>query len=47
LLYIIKSDRTWEDDGARKQLVQLFEAWGPIDNATLNARRKLSGLLFR
>lgn len=47
LLYIIKADRTWEDDGARKQLVQLFEAWGPMDAATLGARRKLSGLLFR
>jgi putative thioredoxin len=46
LLTIMKADRTWNDDGARKQLVQLFEAWGPMDPSTLTARRKLSGLLF-
>ncbi len=46
LLAIMKADRTWNDDGARKQLVQLFEAWGPMDPSTLTARRKLSGLLF-
>ena len=46
LLEIIKSDRKWEEDGARKQLVQFFEAWGPMDADTLAARRKLSGLLF-
>ena len=46
LLSIIKTDRTWNEDGARKQLVQFFEAWGPMDPATLAARRKLSGLLF-
>ena len=26
LLAIIKADRAWNDDGARKQLVQFFEA---------------------
>ena len=31
LLEIVKRDRKWNDDGARKQLVQLFEAWGPTD----------------
>ena len=46
LLEIIKADRNWNDDGARKQLVQFFEAWGPMDPATLAARRKLSTLLF-
>ena len=46
LLEIIRADRTWNDDGARKQLVQFFEAWGPMDPATLAARRKLSTLLF-
>ncbi len=46
LLEIIKADRTWNDDGARKQLVQFFEAWGAMDPATLAARRKLSTLLF-
>jgi putative thioredoxin len=46
LLAIMKADRTWNEDGARKQLVQLFEAWGAMDPSTLAARRKLSGLLF-
>ncbi|MBZ9675260.1 thioredoxin [Mesorhizobium sp. ES1-1] len=46
LLAIIKADRTWNDDGARSQLLQLFEAWGMTDPATLAARRKLSSLLF-
>jgi thioredoxin-like negative regulator of GroEL len=26
--------------------VQLFEAWGPMDEAAIAARRKLSALLF-
>jgi putative thioredoxin len=47
LLEIVKRDRSWNDDGARKQLLQFFEAWGVTDKATINARRKLSGLLFR
>jgi putative thioredoxin len=46
LLEIIRRDRNWQDDGARKQLVLFFEAWGPMDSATVQARRKLSGLLF-
>ncbi|MFD1982078.1 thioredoxin [Mesorhizobium newzealandense] len=46
LLAIIKADRTWNEDGARTQLLQLFEAWGMTDEATLAARRKLSALLF-
>ncbi|WP_134500202.1 tetratricopeptide repeat protein, partial [Microvirga pakistanensis] len=29
LLEIVRRDRNWNDDGARKQLVQFFEAWGP------------------
>ncbi len=46
LLAIVKRDRKWNDDGARKQLVQFFEAWGPTDEATVNGRRKLSSILF-
>ena len=46
LLAIFKADRNWNDDGARQQLLKLFEAWGPMDEATLAARRKLSALLF-
>jgi putative thioredoxin len=46
LVYVIKKDRTFKDDGARKQLVSYFEAWGPKDEATLIGRRKLSSVLF-
>ena len=46
LVYVIKKDRTFKDDGARKQLVSYFEAWGPKDEATLAGRRKLSAVLF-
>ncbi len=46
LIQIIRKDRAWNEDGARKQLVQFFEAWGPKDEATLSARRKLSSVLF-
>ena len=46
LLEIVKRDRAWRDDGARQQLLKLFEAWGLTDPATLAARRKLSALLF-
>ncbi len=46
LLDIIRRDRSWNDDAARKQLVQLFEAWGPTDEATIAGRRRLSSILF-
>ncbi len=46
LLEIVRTDRTWRDDGARAQLLKFFEAWGMTDEATLSARRKLSSLLF-
>ena len=46
LLEIVRRDRNWNDDGARKQLVQFFEAWGPMDPMTLAGRRRLSSLLF-
>ena len=46
LIEIVKRDRKWNDDGARKQLVQFFEAWGPTDEATINGRKRLSSILF-
>ena len=46
LIEIVKRDRKWNDDGARKQLVQFFEAWGVNDEATIEGRRRLSSLLF-
>jgi putative thioredoxin len=46
LIEIVRRDRKWNDDGARKQLVQFFEAWGPTDEATVSGRRRLSSILF-
>ena len=46
LLEIVRRNRQWNDDGARKQLVQFFEAWGPTDEATVDGRRRLSSILF-
>ena len=46
LLTIVKTDRKWNDDGARKQLVQFFDAWGPTDEATIEGRKRLSSILF-
>jgi putative thioredoxin len=46
LIEIVRKDRKWNDDGARKQLVQLFDAWGPTDDATVAGRKRLSSILF-
>ena len=46
LLEIIRRDRKWNEEGARKHLVTLFEAMGPTDERTIAARRKLSSILF-
>jgi putative thioredoxin len=46
LLELVRRDRQWNEEAARKQLVILFEAMGPTDPRTIEARRKLSGLLF-
>jgi putative thioredoxin len=46
LLEIVRRDRKWTDGGARKQLVQFFEAWGPTDAATVEGRKRLSSILF-
>lgn len=46
LLTIMRKDRTFEDDAARKQLVEFFEIWGFKDPASISGRRKLSSILF-
>ncbi|MBN8891038.1 MAG: co-chaperone YbbN [Rhodospirillales bacterium 70-18] len=46
LLDIIRSNRGWNDEAARLQLLKFFEAWGFDDAATMAARRKLSAILF-
>jgi putative thioredoxin len=46
LVEIVRRERGWNDEAARKQLVKLFEAWGMTDPSTLYGRRKLSSVLF-
>jgi len=46
LIEIMHRKRDWNDDAARKQLLQFFEAWGHGDRETVNGRRLLSAVLF-
>jgi putative thioredoxin len=46
LLKIVRADREWSDQAARKQLLKLFEALGPTDPLTVQARKRLSSILF-
>jgi putative thioredoxin len=46
LLEIVRRQRGWNEDAARKQLVQFFEAWGPTDEMTVQGRKRLSSILF-
>lgn len=46
LLASIRIDRAWNDDAARTQLLQFFEAWGMTDELTVTGRRGLSAILF-
>ncbi len=46
LLDIVRRNRGWNEEAARKQLVKFFEALGPTHPLTLSGRRRLSSLLF-
>ena len=46
LIEIVRRDRTWNDEAARKELLRLFEVFGANDENTLSGRRQLSSLLF-
>ena len=46
LLEIIRRDREWNDEAARKQLIKIFEALGPANPLVMDSRRKLSSILF-
>ena len=46
LLAIIERDREWNDNAARKRLLQLIEAQGLEDDWARTQRRRLSALLF-
>jgi len=39
-------NRAWNDEAARKQLVKLFGAFGQTDPLTIDARKRLSSILF-
>ena len=46
LLEIVRRNRAWNEEAARKQLLTLFEAFGQADPLTVASRRRLSSLLF-
>jgi putative thioredoxin len=46
LLEIIRLNRAWNDEAARKQMIKIFEALGAADPVTIQARRDLSTVLF-
>ncbi len=46
LLVIVRKQRDWNEEAARKQLVKFFEAWGVKDEFTIQGRKKLSSILF-
>ena len=46
LLEIIRLNRAWNDEAARKQMIKIFEALGAADPITIQARRDLSTVLF-
>lgn len=46
LLGIIETDRDWNEGAARKQLLTVFEAAGPMSDVAKNGRRRLSSILF-
>lgn len=46
LLAIVKADREWNDQAARKQLLTVFEAAGGASDIARDGRRRLSSILF-
>jgi putative thioredoxin len=46
LLELIKRDRAWNEEAARKQLLKFFEAMGFSDPLSVAGRRRLSTILF-
>jgi putative thioredoxin len=46
MIAIIEIQKDWNDEAAKKQLLKFFEAFGPMDPATVSGRRKLSAAWF-
>ena len=47
LLAIFKENAKWNDEAAKKKLLEYFDLLGPTDPNVISARRKLSSLMFR
>jgi putative thioredoxin len=46
LLEIVVRQRDWQEEAARKQLLEFFDAYGAQDELVIAARKRLSSLLF-
>lgn len=46
LVESLRIDRKWNDEAARRQLIQFFDTMNPSDELTLAGRRKMSAVLF-
>ena len=46
LLTIVQKNRAWNEEAARKQLIEIFDALGPADPLVADSRRRLSTILF-
>ncbi|MCF3627937.1 thioredoxin [Thalassospiraceae bacterium LMO-SO8] len=46
LLELVRRDRAWNDEAARKQLVKIFDTLGGAHELTVSGRRRLSSVLF-
>ena len=46
LLTIVQKNRAWNDEAARKQLIEIFDALGAADPLVADSRRRLSTILF-
>lgn len=46
LLTIVRADRDWNEQAARKQLLTVFEAAGPSSEVARDGRKRLSSILF-
>jgi len=46
LLELVRIDREWNEQSGRKQLIKIFDTLGPTDPLTIDARKRLSAILF-